>query len=187
MFWPIEYKLLRPFFRRGLFFLLPVLPYLLHIDRSNKGIPEYCSWSSFKARSLPLQPIRLLRQLHSRQRKQCTRVTTPTGRQILETRSDAGILVVAEAEPSGGGGCGYVQDPSLDLQVGVVKPWLLLGSQDAAHDLDILRKYKWLIGDKNLMDLPVKAGFKPLSSDLSLLNNWDNRHGSSVICIHWIS
>ncbi|KAM4859247.1 dual specificity protein phosphatase 19 isoform 2-T2 [Thomomys bottae] len=75
-------------------------------------------------------------------RKQCTRVTTPTGRQILETRSDAGILVVAEAEPSGGGGCGYVQDPSLDLQVGVVKPWLLLGSQDAAHDLDILRKYK---------------------------------------------
>ncbi|XP_012781059.1 dual specificity protein phosphatase 19 isoform X3 [Ochotona princeps] len=75
-------------------------------------------------------------------RKQCTRVTTLTGKKIIETWKDATIHAVEEAEPSGGGGCGYVQDLSLDLQVGVVKPWLLLGSQDAAHDLDTLKKHK---------------------------------------------
>ncbi|XP_048201089.1 dual specificity protein phosphatase 19 [Perognathus longimembris pacificus] len=75
-------------------------------------------------------------------RKQCTRVTTLTGKKVIETWKDAKIHVVEEVEPNGGDDCGYVQDHSLDLQVGVVKPWLLLGSQDAAHDLDILRKYK---------------------------------------------
>ncbi|XP_004476948.3 dual specificity protein phosphatase 19 [Dasypus novemcinctus] len=75
-------------------------------------------------------------------RKQCTRVTTLTGKKIIETWKDARIHVVEEVEPNSGGGCGYVQDLSLDLQVGVIKPWLLLGSQDAAHDLDTLKKYK---------------------------------------------
>ncbi|XP_065787964.1 dual specificity protein phosphatase 19 isoform X2 [Muntiacus reevesi] len=75
-------------------------------------------------------------------RKQCTRVTTLTGKKIIETWKDARIHVVEETEPSGGGGCGYVQDLSLDLQVGVIKPWLLLGSQDAAHDLDTLKRLK---------------------------------------------
>ncbi|XP_049976435.1 dual specificity protein phosphatase 19 isoform X2 [Alexandromys fortis] len=74
-------------------------------------------------------------------RKQCTRVTTLSGKKLIETWKDATVEVV-EAEPGGGGGCGYVQDLSLDLQVGVIKPWLLLGSQDAAHDLELLRKYK---------------------------------------------
>uniref|UniRef100_A0A673U0A4 Dual specificity phosphatase 19 n=1 Tax=Suricata suricatta TaxID=37032 RepID=A0A673U0A4_SURSU len=75
-------------------------------------------------------------------RKQCTRVTTLTGKKIIETWKDARIHVVEEVEPSSGGSCGYVQDLSLDLHVGVIKPWLLLGSQDAAHDLDILKKHK---------------------------------------------
>uniref|UniRef100_A0A2I3M085 Dual specificity phosphatase 19 n=1 Tax=Papio anubis TaxID=9555 RepID=A0A2I3M085_PAPAN len=75
-------------------------------------------------------------------RKQCTRVTTLTGKKIIETWKDARIHVVEEVEPSSGGGCGYVQDLSSDLQVGVIKPWLLLGSQDAAHDLDTLKKNK---------------------------------------------
>ncbi|XP_060246370.1 dual specificity protein phosphatase 19 [Meriones unguiculatus] len=74
-------------------------------------------------------------------RKQCTRVTTLSGKKMIETWKGATVHVV-EAEPSGGAGCGYVQDFSLDLQVGVVKPWLLLGSQDAAHDLELLRKLK---------------------------------------------
>lgn len=74
-------------------------------------------------------------------RKQCTRVTTLTGKKLIETWEDATVHVV-ETEPSGGGGCGYVQDLTLDLQVGVIKPWLLLGSQDAAHDLELLRKHK---------------------------------------------
>lgn len=75
-------------------------------------------------------------------RKQCTRVTTLTGKKIIETWKDARIHVVEEVEPRGGGGCGYVQDLSLDLKVGVIKPWLLLGSQDAAHDLDTLKRLK---------------------------------------------
>ncbi|XP_037379569.1 dual specificity protein phosphatase 19 [Talpa occidentalis] len=75
-------------------------------------------------------------------RKQCTRVTTLTGKKIVETWKDARIHIVEEVEPSSGGGCGYVQDFSLDLQVGVIKPWLLLGSQDVAHDLDTLKKHK---------------------------------------------
>ncbi|XP_036603185.1 dual specificity protein phosphatase 19 [Trichosurus vulpecula] len=75
-------------------------------------------------------------------RKQCTRVTTLTGKKFIETWKDARIQVVEEVEPGSEGGCGYVQDLSLDLQVGVIKPWLLLGSQDAAHDLDTLKKYK---------------------------------------------
>ncbi|XP_077603678.1 dual specificity protein phosphatase 19 isoform X1 [Crocuta crocuta] len=75
-------------------------------------------------------------------RKQCTRVTTVTGKKIIETWKDARIHVVEEVEPSSGGSCGYVQDLSLDLHVGVIKPWLLLGSQDAAHDLDTLKKNK---------------------------------------------
>ncbi|XP_052038755.1 dual specificity protein phosphatase 19 [Apodemus sylvaticus] len=74
-------------------------------------------------------------------RKQCTRVTTLTGKKLIETWKDATVHVV-ETEPSGGCGCGYVQDFTLDLQVGVIKPWLLLGSQDAAHDLELLRKHK---------------------------------------------
>ncbi|XP_045152048.1 dual specificity protein phosphatase 19 isoform X1 [Echinops telfairi] len=75
-------------------------------------------------------------------RKQCTRVTTLTGKKIIESWKDARIHVLEETEPSSGGGCGYVQDHSLDLQVGVLKPWLLLGSQDAAHDLETLKKHK---------------------------------------------
>ncbi|XP_039349691.1 dual specificity protein phosphatase 19 [Mauremys reevesii] len=74
-------------------------------------------------------------------KKQCTRVTTLTGKRMIETWKDARMQVVEEAEPSDGFGCGYVQDLSLDLQVGVIKPWLLLGSQDAAQDLETMKKY----------------------------------------------
>ncbi|KAL8183577.1 UNVERIFIED_CONTAM: dual specificity phosphatase 19 [Gekko kuhli] len=52
------------------------------------------------------------------------------------------MQVVEAAELNDGDSCGYVQDLSLDLQVGVLKPWLLLGSQDAAHDLETLKKYR---------------------------------------------
>ncbi|XP_038607665.1 dual specificity protein phosphatase 19 [Tachyglossus aculeatus] len=79
----------------------------------------------------------------ARLRKQCTRVTTVTGKRMLETWKDARWHVLEEGEPRGGAEAwGYVQDLRLDLQVGLIKPWLLLGSQDAAHDLDTLKKYK---------------------------------------------
>lgn len=76
-----------------------------------------------------------------RLKKQCTRVTTVTGRRLLERRSDGGEGEEVE-ELEEGGGCGFVEDKSLDLQVGVVRPFLLLASQDAAHDIDTLQRYK---------------------------------------------
>ncbi|XP_028279216.1 dual specificity protein phosphatase 19-like [Parambassis ranga] len=77
----------------------------------------------------------------NRLKKQSTRVTTVTGRKLLETRSDGGeVEQVEELEQEGG--CGFVEDKSLDLQVGVIRPFLLLASQDAAHDIDTLLRYK---------------------------------------------
>lgn len=64
-----------------------------------------------------------------RLKKQCTRVTTVTGKKLLERRSDGGegdVELVEELED--GNGCGFVEDNSLDLQVGVVRPFLLLGN-----------------------------------------------------------
>ncbi|XP_064516259.1 dual specificity protein phosphatase 19 isoform X1 [Pseudopipra pipra] len=75
-------------------------------------------------------------------RKQRTRVTTLTGRRIIETWRGACLQVEEEEEGEAAPGGGFVQDLSADLQVGVVKPWLLLGSQDAAHDLETMRKHK---------------------------------------------
>eukprot|EP00066_Takifugu_rubripes_P002158 XP_003963887.2 PREDICTED: dual specificity protein phosphatase 19-like isoform X2 [Takifugu rubripes] len=78
----------------------------------------------------------------NRLRKQCTRVTTVTGRMLLERRSDGGEGQDQLEELEAGVGCGFVEDKSLDLQVGVVRPFLLLASQDAAHDIDTLQRYK---------------------------------------------
>ncbi|KAM4607791.1 dual specificity protein phosphatase 19-like [Polymixia lowei] len=73
-------------------------------------------------------------------KKQCTRVTTVTGKRLLERRDgEEGEVQEVEEE---GTGCGFVEDKSLDLQVGVVRPFLLLASQDAAHDMDTLQRYK---------------------------------------------
>ncbi|XP_067466774.1 dual specificity protein phosphatase 19-like isoform X2 [Thunnus thynnus] len=75
-------------------------------------------------------------------KKQCTYVTTVTGRRLLERRSDGGDGEEQVEELEEGSGCGFVEDKSLDLQVGVVRPFLLLASQDAAHDIDTLQRYK---------------------------------------------
>ncbi|XP_043931179.1 dual specificity protein phosphatase 19 isoform X2 [Protopterus annectens] len=75
-------------------------------------------------------------------KKQCTRVTTLTGKRIIETWKDSRMHVVVETDGRADGACGYVQDLSLDLQVGEIRPWLLLASQDVAQDLETLKKYK---------------------------------------------
>ncbi|KAM4698376.1 dual specificity protein phosphatase 19 [Rhinophrynus dorsalis] len=76
-------------------------------------------------------------------KKQCTRVTTLSGKRIIETWKDSMVQVVDDPDQrNDGASCGYVQDLSLDLQVGVIKPWLLLGSQDVAQDLDTMKKFK---------------------------------------------
>ncbi|MED6256969.1 hypothetical protein ATANTOWER_004406 [Ataeniobius toweri] len=77
----------------------------------------------------------------TRLRKQCTRVTSLSGRRIIETWKGSTITVVEDPVPPEKM-LGYVPDTSWDLQVGIVKPFLLLGSQDAAHDFGILRKHK---------------------------------------------
>ncbi|KAH0621560.1 hypothetical protein JD844_022978 [Phrynosoma platyrhinos] len=58
------------------------------------------------------QEIRSFSKTHLR--KQCTRVTTLSGKRLIETWKDARMQVVDCQE---GGACGYVQDLSLDLQV----------------------------------------------------------------------
>ncbi|XP_032408387.1 dual specificity protein phosphatase 19-like isoform X2 [Xiphophorus hellerii] len=76
-------------------------------------------------------------------KKQSTRVTTVTGRKLLEKRCDGAegeVEQVEELEEEGR--CGFVEDTSLDLQVGVVRPFLLLASQDAAHDIDTMQRFK---------------------------------------------
>ncbi|XP_056392085.1 dual specificity protein phosphatase 19 [Hyla sarda] len=78
----------------------------------------------------------------NRLKKQCTRVTTLSGKRIIETWKDSLVHVVDDPDQQDGPACGYVQDLSMDLQIGVIKPWLLLGSQDVAQDLDVLKKYK---------------------------------------------
>ncbi|KAM6956418.1 dual specificity protein phosphatase 19-like [Aplochiton taeniatus] len=77
----------------------------------------------------------------ARLKKQSTRVTTVTGKRFVERRRDEdGQIEVEEEEKSAS--VGFVEDHSLDLQVGVIRPFMLLSSQDVAHDLDTLRRYK---------------------------------------------
>ncbi|CAB1457182.1 unnamed protein product [Pleuronectes platessa] len=62
----------------------------------------------------------------TRLRKQCTRVTSLSGRRIIETWKGSTITVVEDPAPPEKM-LGYVPDTSWDLQVGIVKPYLLLG------------------------------------------------------------
>lgn len=60
-------------------------------------------------------------------RKQSTRVTTVTGRKLIETRNDDEDFQVADdSERDADEPCGFVQDLNLDLQVGTIRPFLLL-------------------------------------------------------------
>lgn len=62
----------------------------------------------------------------TRLRKQCTRVTSLSGRRIVETWKGSTITVVEDPGPPERM-LGYVPDTSWDLQVGTVRPYLLLG------------------------------------------------------------
>ncbi|XP_028842161.1 dual specificity protein phosphatase 19b [Denticeps clupeoides] len=75
----------------------------------------------------------------SRLREQSTRVTTVAGRTLTETRRGGALRVTEER---GAATCGFVRDLSPDLQVGPVRPFLLLASQDAAQDVDTLRRFQ---------------------------------------------
>lgn len=62
----------------------------------------------------------------TRLRKQCTRVTSLSGRRIVETWKGSTITVVEDPSPPERM-LGYIPDTSWDLQVGTVRPYLLLG------------------------------------------------------------
>lgn len=62
----------------------------------------------------------------TRLRKQRTRVTSLSGRRVIETWKGSTITVVEDPAPPESM-MGYVPDTSWDLRVGVVKPDLLLG------------------------------------------------------------
>nr|XP_057919634.1 dual specificity protein phosphatase 19-like isoform X1 [Doryrhamphus excisus] len=102
-----------------------------------RGIPIFTMWL------LDLDAMHSLSQeiqsfSRSRLRKQYTHVTTIGGRKLLERSADGGHV----EELEGASGYGFVEDTSLDLQVGVVRPFLLLASQDAAQDMDVLQRHK---------------------------------------------
>ncbi|KAK7171132.1 hypothetical protein R3I94_001140 [Phoxinus phoxinus] len=78
----------------------------------------------------------------ARLRKQSTRVTTVTGEKLVETRRGDDFHVTRDTERESDAACGFVQDLNLDLQVGTIRPFLLLSSQDAAHDIETLKKLK---------------------------------------------
>ena len=63
----------------------------------------------------------------SRLKNQVTTVTSITGRRHVERRGEGGACELhdIQQEPAG---FGFVEDKSLDLQVGVVRPFLLLGN-----------------------------------------------------------
>lgn len=63
----------------------------------------------------------------TRLKKQCTRVTSLSGRRIIETWKGSTITVVEDTVPTDRM-LGYVPDTGTwDVQVGMVKPYLLLG------------------------------------------------------------
>lgn len=59
-------------------------------------------------------------------RKQCTRVTSLSGRRIIESWKGSTVTVVEDPAPPEKT-LGYVPDTTWDLQVGVITPYLLLG------------------------------------------------------------
>lgn len=62
----------------------------------------------------------------TRLRKQCTHVTSLSGRRIIETWKGSTITVVEDPTPPESM-VGYVPDTCWDVQVGTVMPYLLLG------------------------------------------------------------
>ena len=72
----------------------------------------------------------LAQEIHSfpreRLRKQCTRVTTLSGRRIIETWKGSTITVLEDPTHTKKM-LGYVLDTSFNLRVGTVLPYLLLG------------------------------------------------------------
>jgi len=66
-----------------------------------------------------------------------TEVTTADGRKLKESKDNEGKVIVRVT----GNGLGFVADFKPDLQMAEIMPWLILGSQDAAHEIALLKKH----------------------------------------------
>ncbi|GFS02148.1 dual specificity protein phosphatase 19 [Elysia marginata] len=71
-------------------------------------------------------------------RKTETLITHADGTRIIEGKDDQGVTY---RRPSTSSQHGFVLDTAEDLQVAEVSSFLLMGSQDAAHDMETLRKH----------------------------------------------
>lgn len=99
-------------------------------------------------------------------RKQITRVTTVTGRKLIETRSGENFQIADDSEQDGDEACGFVQDLRLDLQVGTIRPFLLLCEFTQRRSLVILTslrlidsRYKYYVyeHDDPASDMSLKS------------------------------
>ncbi|KAK7493217.1 hypothetical protein BaRGS_00015554 [Batillaria attramentaria] len=72
-------------------------------------------------------------------RKTETVVTLPDGRQVVEGKDDQGRTITKSISF---GSLGFVGVVQLDLQVGEILPGLIMGSQDVAHNMELLDKFK---------------------------------------------
>lgn len=72
-------------------------------------------------------------------RKTETVVTLPDGRQVVEGKDDQGRTITKSVSF---GSLGFVGVEQEDLQVGEILPGLIMGSQDVAHKIEILDKFK---------------------------------------------
>ncbi|KAK6166320.1 hypothetical protein SNE40_023045 [Patella caerulea] len=67
-----------------------------------------------------------------------TKVHTVDGRVYSEKKDDSGRTVVTQLDT---GQQGFIGDVREDLQVGAVLPGLIIGSQDVAHNAELLEKH----------------------------------------------
>uniref|UniRef100_A0A0B6ZLR9 Protein-serine/threonine phosphatase n=1 Tax=Arion vulgaris TaxID=1028688 RepID=A0A0B6ZLR9_9EUPU len=70
-------------------------------------------------------------------RKTETTVTNPDGTRVIEGKDVLGNVYSRPSEPSHG----FVVSNAEDLQVAEVKPGIIMGSQDVAQNLDLLKHY----------------------------------------------
>ncbi|KAJ8313801.1 hypothetical protein KUTeg_008362 [Tegillarca granosa] len=75
----------------------------------------------------------------SKLKKTNTRITTEGGGEIIETKDEHGRFTQKRTDKHG---YGFVVETHGDLQVGEIMDGLIMGSQDVAIELDVLRKHK---------------------------------------------
>lgn len=89
-------------------------------------VPQCDQYKYFQCRKMNALAQEIEGFSTARLRKQSTRVTTVTGKKLVETRSGDDFHVTRDTERESDAACGFVQDLNLDLQVGIIRPFLLL-------------------------------------------------------------